>query len=132
MPAVGAFCVLILGLAIWAAIEVQAAKRAAAERALREHRISEHLSVIEACKRRMDEIAAEFASLKASASHALDHALKAQIEVGAMMKSTHQIQFVEAQPTAEEKALNEALRKNDMDAFSRLSGDLHDDSEPLM
>lgn len=69
------------------------------------------------------------------AAFALKYALDAVIEVKALKNSTHQIQFVPAEPPEDdERALNAALAKNDMEAFQRLSrlDDIQDHSDPLM
>lgn len=70
------------------------------------------------------------------AAYAVHLAIQTRIEVGALRNATHQIQFVPIDAPDDamsEKALNQALRKNDMEAFERLSNvDQYDDQEPLM
>lgn len=118
MPALGLFCVLGSGFLAVLAFLLLDARRIA---------IHAEKTAREASGRSYDAASVS--------KQALDHALRCQIEVGALMKSTHQIQFVPAEQSADEKALNDALRRNDVEALQRI-GDLggmgDDNQEPLM
>jgi hypothetical protein len=69
----------------------------------------------------------------AAAGYAMHLAMKAVIDVKALQNSTHNIQFVPAEPEDEgsEKALNQAIARGDMETFQRLH-DISDFQEPLM
>lgn len=119
MPAFGLFCVFFSLLVLRDARHARLEAKRLAQKALN----------------RAAKVEAQLASVKESALQAYDAAFKARVDVGALMKSTHQIQFVPAEPSADEKALNEAMRTNDMEALQRLSdvGVLDgDDETPLM
>jgi hypothetical protein len=70
-------------------------------------------------------------SAAALGAYALHHSLHSRIEVEAMKRSTHQIQFVPAEPAdeAEERALNDDLARQERKAFMSV-GDLEDDELP--
>lgn len=68
----------------------------------------------------------------AVSAYALHMALKAVIDVKALQNSTHNIQFVPAEPPSDDKALNAALERNDREAMERLQDVSQFDQQPLM
>lgn len=70
------------------------------------------------------------------AAYACHRAINAEIQVKGLQASTHQIQFVPAEPPstaelAEERELNAEFDKAERAAMRRVH-DIHDESEPLM
>lgn len=69
----------------------------------------------------------------ALATYAVHLGIQTQITVKAMEKSTHSVQFVEAESvrTNVEKELNDDLHKSEHDAWDRIN-EIHQQNETLM
>ena len=66
-----------------------------------------------------------------TAGYALHYAIKTQVDVKAIQNSTHQIQFVPADPPKFDQELNDMLDRGESEAYGRIE-DINDFSQPIM
>jgi hypothetical protein len=66
-----------------------------------------------------------------AAAYALHLGIQLHIRLGAMEKSTHNIQFVPAEDAVPDEAINRAIGRQEHDDWDGID-DIHQKSEPLM